>query len=345
MRSPAPAAALLLLGLAARAETFTYGFDVHADEPAAFEVPFESVHPGTVAVTVEWKGPRILSLRLEGAGEGAVWRRSGPSPQKIDVEVDPTRLAGSRSWKVTVKALAARGEARGEIRIDVPDAPEVVAAREMAAAPPPPPPPIPDPWAIAAKAPDGATPRVAALFRDVEELRASVFGDDPFHVLDACGWQGDLVRWLAARRDLVAGGGPPPAPETLRFARDVAAAIDAVESLRTTRDPILGGPVPEDPLRRRAWLAARREALAPYERDLDRLVEATRGGFLPELESESWPGRLVACLTGCQRYYEARSREGESAPGREQTEAQWPRVRHAGRALRSLSSWLPPTAP
>jgi hypothetical protein len=345
MRRTAPAAALLLLGLAARAETFEYAIEVRPDEPAAFEVPFESSFPGSVKVTAEWKGPRILSLRLEGPGEGAVWRRSGPSPQRIEVEVDADRLASGRGWKVMLRALAARGEARGTIRIDVPDPPEVIAAREQAAAPPPPPPPVPDPWAVAARPPDGADARLSTLYRDVESLRAAVYGDDPFHVLDPCGWQDDLVRWLAARRDALGGGGAPPGPETLRFLRDVAAAIVEVESLRTTRDPILGGPVPEDPLRRRAWLAARKEALAPYERDLDRLAEATRGGFLPELESESWPGRLVACLTGCERHFEARVREGNDAPGREQTEAQWPRILRSGAAIRSLSAWLPPTGP
>lgn len=345
MRFRAPAAALLLLGLTARAETFEYRIDVRADEPAAFEVPFESVFPGTVSVTAQWKGPRILSLRLEGPGDGALWRRSGPSPQAIDVPVDASRLAAGRTWKVVLRALAARGEASGTIRIEVPDAPEVVAAREKAAAPPPPPPPVPDPWTVAARPPEGADARLAALYRDVEALRAGTYGDDPFHLIDACGWQADLVRWLAGRRDALAASGAPPAPETLRFARDLAAAIAQVESLRTTRDPILGGAVPDDPLRRRAWLAARREALAPYERDLDRLAEAARGGFLPELEPESWPGRLVACLTGCQRHFEARVREGVDAAGREQTEAQWPPILQAGRTLGSLAGWLPPAAP
>ncbi|HEX6853144.1 MAG TPA: hypothetical protein VF139_17245 [Candidatus Polarisedimenticolaceae bacterium] len=345
MRRWAPTTALLLLGFAARAETFEYAIEVRADEPAAFEIPFESVFAGSVAVTADWKGPRILSLRLEGPGEGAIWRRSGPSPQRIDVDVDGERLAAGRQWKITLRALAARGEARGTVRIDVPDAPEVVAARERAAAPPPPPPPIPDPWAVAARPPEGAEPRLVALYRNVEGLRAAIYGDDPFHVLDACDWQNDLARWLTARRDALAGGGSPPAPETLRFLKDLAAAIDDVESLRTTRDPILGGPAPEDPLRRRAWLAARREALAPYERDLDRLAEATRGNFLPELEPESWPGRLVACLTGCQRHFEARSREGNDAAGGEQTDAQWPRILRSGEALRSLARWLPPPAP
>jgi hypothetical protein len=253
--------------------------------------------------------------------------------------------AARQAWKLTVRALAARGEARGTVRVEVPDAPEVVAAREKAAAPPPPPPPVPAAWAVAASAPEGAGPRLAALFRDVESLRQSIYGDDPFHVTDPCGWQDDLARWLASRRSALAAGGDAPAPETLRFLEQLATAIDEVESLRTTRDPILAGPVPEDSLRRRAWNAARREALAPYERSLDRLAEVARGGFVPELEKESWPGRLVACLTGCQRHFEARVREGGDASGKEQTEAQWPRILDAGRAARSLAAWLPPRTP
>ena len=341
MRYPVLLLAPLVLGLAARAETFEYSFELRADEAAAFEVPFESVHAGIVAATVAWDGPRIVSLRLEGPGESSPWRRSGPSPQRIDVEVD----AGRAAWKLTVRSLAARGDARGTIRIEVPDAPEVVAAREKAAAPPPPPPPQPDPWAVAARAPDGADAKLAALYRDVEALRASIYGEDPFHVADACGWQDDLSRWLAARRDALASSGAPPASETLRFLKQLSASIGTVESLRTSRDPILAGPVPEDPLRRRAWHAARREALAPYERDLDRLAEATRGGFVPELATESWPGRLVACLTACQRHFEARVREGNDATGREQAESQWPRILKAGAAAGSLAAWLPPAAP
>ena len=182
MRTPAVLLAPFLLAGVARAETIEYAFEIAADEPAAFEIPFESAHAGTLAATASWTGPRILALRLDGAAEGASWRRSGPSPQRIDVAVE----AGRSSWRLTLRALAARGTAKGTIRVEIPDAPEVVAAREKALAPPPPPPPRPDPWAMASKAPAGAEPRISALYRDVETLRGAIYGDAPFHVAYPC---------------------------------------------------------------------------------------------------------------------------------------------------------------
>ena len=69
-------------------------------------------------------------------------RRSGPSPQRIEVNVTADELApGALLWGLEIRALAARDRAEGTLTVTIPDAPEIVAAREEAAKPPPPPPP------------------------------------------------------------------------------------------------------------------------------------------------------------------------------------------------------------
>lgn len=344
--------ALIAAGLTAsspRAETVTYAIAVPPDGAASYELPIRVAHAGRLVVDATWSGGRLLALRLvRGEGTGPVVRRSGPSPQRIDLEVTRGDLAaGALLWSLEIRALAARDRADGSIRVSVPDPPEIVAARARAAAPPPPPPRVPDPWAVAKPAPAEAPERLARLFAGVEDLRRAVYGADPFTVRDACGWQTDLMRWLAARRDGLAAGGAPFSPESLRFVGELARAVRSVEDLRTSANPLIAGPVPKEPLRRRAWLAARRDAVRPIERDLDALSDRSRRGHVPELRGERWLPRLIACLTATERYFEARVRVAPGvAEGAELAEAQWPRILATAPAFDALASWSEdPAAP
>ena len=57
-----------------------------------------------------------------------------------------------------------------------------------------------------------------------------------------------------------------------------------------------------------------------------------------ELESESWPTRLVSCLAACERYFEQRVRLGErEAQNAELAQAQWAPLTAAADVLEALA--------
>jgi hypothetical protein len=347
---PLVALVVLCAGLAAPAtfaHTTSYSIAVPPDEPAFYEIPMRVSHAGPVIVDAVWKGARAFTFRLVRVGSGApVVRRSGPSPQRIAVDVTPVELRPEGVvWTLEIRTPAARDPADGTVKISVPDAPEVVAAREEAAKPPAPPPPVPNPWTVARIEPPDASPRLAHVFARVEKLRDAVYGNDPFVFRDGCGWQDDLVRWAARQRDGLAGGAPATAAESLRYLGKLAHAVRAVDALRTSTSALIAGPVPQAPLRRRAWLVARRDAFRPIERELDALADEARRGRVPELSAENWPPRLIACLTSCERHFEARARVApETAEGAEIAESQWPKILAAGAAFDALAAWLEDSA-
>jgi hypothetical protein len=124
--------------------------------------------------------------------------------------------------------------------------------------------------------------------------------------------------------------------------------VQRIDDLRRSTDPILAGPEPEESLRRRAWLAVRKERLSPLVEELDSLGEALRKGYVPELVGEAWASRFVACLTACERHFEERARVGsEEAANHDLAEAQWDRFLLARRALAAVARFLqgPPPAP
>jgi hypothetical protein len=344
---------LLLAGLAAlgggpaEGATRRYLLDVHEADDVAFEVRFDAPHPGTLVVSAEWEGTRIVSFRLDGPGApSALERRSGPSPQRMEVELTPKLLVAGNGFTLSIRTPPGRGVARGTVTIETPDAPEVVEERRRDAEPPPPPPPAPDPWTLPVKAPPDSTAAVQAVFAAVERFRVLAVGPDGQPSPDACGWRADLLRRVAGWRDDVAAGRSvvPSAPD-LRFLQRLAAAVRDVDELRNLSDPILAAPAPTDPLRKRALEQARRDRIRPLERRLDELSEALRGGLAPGLKEESWPPRLVACLTGCERYYEERARLGdEEAPNADLAKAQWPSILAAAAAFESLEPFAPTTA-
>jgi len=334
---------VLATGGRARAESNEYTVLVREGLPATFEVPFSVPYAGLVVIDAEWKGTRLLFFGVEGPGGVEIARRSGPSPQRLDVTVEDARVAAGTRWKLTVKALAARGEAEGTVRISVPDAPEVVARREAERHPPPPPPPPPPAWAVPAAMPEGTPPEIARVFAGLESYRSAVWPPDGGPP-DACGWQQDFLRFATTARERLGDSGAARDVPTFRYFGRMGAAVRSVEELRASRDPLLAGPVPADPVERRTWLVERKELIRPIERALDELTELLRGGHAPALEDERWVPRLNACLTACERFFDARVRLGDapSAPNRELAEAQWDRIRAAGRVLDALAALAPP---
>jgi hypothetical protein len=335
---------LVLAGLVAgtaRASAFRYSLEIPDGQERAFEVRFPVEYPGTLRIAAAWSGARVIAFRVDGPGAGATsWRRSGPPPQTISIDVPPEACSTSE-WKLSVRALASRGDATGTITIDAPDAPEVVREREAAQAPPPPPPRVPEPWEVESHPSAGAPPETAALFSSVERMRSSLVGPSAGERADVCGWQVPLLRFATGLRDRLDAHGVLPPDATLRYLRDLAATIGRVEALRTSTDPILAGPVPEESLRRRAWVAVRKETLRPLVAELDALSEALRKGYVPDLAAETWPARFVGCLTACERHFEERVRLGPGeATNRDLAEAQWDRFLLAGDVLESIGRHL-----
>ena len=123
-------------------------------------------------------------------------------------------------------------------------------------------------------------------------------------------------------------------------------AVDLVEGLRSSDDPIVAGPAPEEHGLRRAWLAVRRQRILPLEAELDQLSQVLRKGFAPELQSETWPPRFIGCLMACERHFEQRPRLGEDqAANRLLAHGQWSGFLLAAKALRSLLSVQEAPAP
>ena len=329
--------------LPASAEERKYAIEIPDNQLSGFEVPLEVMHPGAVVVEAEWTGSRIVSFRLEGPGDlGVVTRRSGPSPQKLDTWVTEGLLERGSSWKLVIRSLPSRGASSGTVRVVLPDAPEVVRAREAELTPPPPPPPPPDPITLPVKAPAEASAGIARLYTSAEPFRALVFPAQGDVVYDACGWQRDLLRWLLDLRSRAVAGKPAIDENTNRYLQRVAAAVHEIDKIRTSKNYLIAGPPPEDSLRRRAWEAARGDELRPLERELDVLVEMLKKGYVTGTSAETWPSRWLACVVACERNFEQRPRVApDPAANEELAEAQWSRILAAADAIEALRTFLP----
>jgi len=338
--------AVCLAGPAA-AEIRPYTFEIPDGQAVSFELEFQIDHPGTLSIVAEWSGPRILSFRLERTpGRVHQARRSGPSPQAIELDVDPWDLEHDPVWTLTIRALGGRGAGSGTVTLHLPEPepPEVPHLEQQP--PPPPPPPALEPWEREQSPPSSATDQEIHLFRSVESFRQHAVGGQADSVADACRWQSDLLRYLAGWRDALVASGEIPPVSSRRYLDRVVKAIRRVEELRESEDPILAGPVPTDSMRRRAWMSLRRQKIDPLEHELDALAGMVRNGHAPELEDQTWPERLLSCLAACERYFEQRVRLGpERAINQELAATQWPPLLAAGEALEALVYLAPPDVP
>ncbi len=330
-------AALLSAALPAAAAERGYSLRVPEGQPVSFQLEFAVEHPGTLGIRAEWSGARVLSFRLYGpGGHSHRARRSGPSPQRFEVAVDPRDVEDGRPWRLAIRALAARGGGEGLLTLELPEAPEVVALRELP--PPPPPPPDPDPWMVARTAPAGAGEPVRHLFESIERLRSAVLREDGSPIPDSCRWHVDTLEWAGQWRDRYLERGALPSISTRRYLQRLVGAVRQVDEVRSSDDPILAGPPPGDRMRYRAWSAVRERRIGAVEHELDRLVDLLRGGHAPELENESWPTRLVSCLAACERHFEQRVRLGErEAQNAELAQAQWVPLTAAAEVLEALA--------
>ena len=165
----------------------------------------------------------------------------------------PPHCRRGAAWKLTIKALPARGEASGRLRVTAPDAPgggRPARGRAASAAASPPPPPA---WTLLRPAPQGAS---------AGRSRACTRRSRPFEprCIDARNGHRRCVH-LADRFPQVARSLPvtgwaiaarlPDVP-TLRYFGRLAEAIRSVDRLRTANEPRDRGSRARGPGRRAA---------------------------------------------------------------------------------------------
>jgi len=323
------------------AETLRYGLEVPDGQSVTYTLELDVRHPGTLSVRAEWPGNRILSLKLDPPDRPyGTLRHSGPSPQVLETAIRPGD-ADIGIWQLQIHSLAAGGGGEGTLVIELPDS-ESLPRERAAAEPPEPEQPDPDPWmkprALPARVPTDWLPFLDAA----ERFRAEVAGETTETPVDVCRWQSPLMRYLADRRDQLLDGTSQPEQTTGKLLARIASAIETVEQMRISDDPMLNGPPPEDPALRNAWLKLRTTKVQPVENELDFILGLVQRGHAPELEAEDWPIRLVSCLTACERYFEQLARVGEDRAGnRDLALAQWPHLLTAAEALSALADLAP----
>ncbi len=329
---------LLAAGLPVQARTLEYVIDIKNRVPANYSLEIPVQYPGTLSIEANWDCSRILTFKLLSPGKRSrLVRRSGPSPQLLELAIDESDLQGGGYYRLDISSLPAGGEGLGRLRIHLPDSPKVIRERELAALPPEPEIPEPEWWAVPAPPPAGSSAALADLYREVESFRAMVVTGPQDTAPDPCRWQTALLEHLAGIRDRFADGSTTPDEATIRFYRKVAAAVGQVMELRDSEDPILAGPPPEDRRAYNTWLRMRRDRIKTMEHELDVLMDMPKEGYVPELEGEDWPPRLVSCLMACERNFEELGRSGNgTGTNQELADDTWPFIVAAAKALAAV---------
>jgi hypothetical protein len=341
-------AMLLVLALAwawhgpAEAETLRYALDIPDGDSVTYMLDLDVRHPGVLSVRAEWSGPRNVSLKLTPPERayGALLR-SGPSPQELDTTIkDEGFKVGV--WTLRIFALSGRGQGQGSLVIELPG-PQPAIQEASENEPEPIDRPEPEPWMKPFHPSSPVRTDLVPFLEATERFRRELFGSDYEAPNDVCQWQVPLMRYLADLRASILTRSQLPSDTTRKFLDQLAAAIDSVDRMRLTSDPLVNGPAPGDTAMRNAWVKLRTSKIDPIEDQLDQLLSLLQRGHVPDLESEDWPLRLVSCLTACERYFEQRPRVGEKrADNRDIALTQWPRLLSAGEAISSVVELTPP---
>lgn len=318
----------------AEARTVEYALDLPADRMLSYRLEFEVAHPGTVTFDAEWSPHRVLVFRVERPGEPP-FRRSGPPPQRFDLEVGPEDLDPEGPWTLVVSGLPSRQAAGGRLVIELPDSTQS-RSREARSAAPEPPLREAEPWTQQVATPGGLTHERRRLYHATERFREIVVdASDP----DDYRWQDGMLRFLADRRDRPTTETPLVERPTQVMLERIVEAVGQLDQLRLSDSQPLVRPTPTDPLARRAWLAVRDPRFEPVEEELGALLHELHRGHAPELEDELWFSSFLSCLIVCERHFEESARlGGERASNGELVHRQWDRVLAAVEALDALTA-------
>jgi hypothetical protein len=329
----------LLCAAPAVADTVRYSLEIQNRVPVSYSLEIPVQYEGSIVVEADWECNRVLSFRLEspGATRNKV-RRSGPSPQKLEIEVTRADLETGEPFRLGITSLPTGGAGKGLLLIHRPDSPRVVKERIEAMQPPEPDIAEPEWWKVPASPPTGADDDLLDLFLTVELFRAMVLPDADQVATDPCRWQTALLERLAEHRESIVHEERFPAEATARFYRRIAALVSQVDELNHSRDPILTGPPPEDRSDLRQWLRMRQEWVKPLEHELDILMDMPEDGYVPELADLDWPTRFVSCLMACERNFEARTRTGQDeAANQDLATGTWPFILAAADAMEAVA--------
>ena len=329
---------MLSVGGPALAGTLDYVIEIKNRVPATYSLEIPVQYPGTLTIEADWDCSRILTFKLRSTGSlPRRVRRSGPSPQKLELDVRETDLEAGQYYRLDISSLPAGGEGQGRLRIHVPDSPQVLRQKELDALPPEPVLPQPEWWAVPTSPPAGSSKALADLYREVEAFRSRVMISPLETAPDLCRWQTALLEHMTGLRNRLAEGGTVPDEATLRFYHKITTSVRQVEELKNSNDPMLVGPPPRNHRDRTTWLRMRSRHVKPIEHELDILLDMPKDGYVPELEGLEWPYRLVSCLMACERNFEERTRSGaEQGTNQELADETWPIIVAAAEALEAL---------
>jgi hypothetical protein len=321
--------------VAARAASFEYALDLPAHQTLSYRLEFEVAHPGPVRLDAEWSTTRVLVFRVERPDE-APFRRSGPSPQRLELEAGPEHLDPGTPWTLVISGLPSRQPAEGRLVVTLPDAPQ--RGPREAEARPVPPAREEDPWRRRVEIPVGLTREQYRLYETTERFRGLVVdATEP----DAYRWQDDMLRFLADRRDRARSAASLGKPSTRTMFERIVEAVVSLDRLRVAESKPLTGPVPTDGVHRRVWLSVRDPRFTPVEEELGALLDELHRGHAPELEDEVWFSSFLSCLIVCGQHFEERARLGEDrASNGELVRRQWGQVLAAVDALDALAELL-----
>ena len=334
-RSFKAAAGLLLLAaleVSANPAPVEYLLDLPANRMISYTLPLDVREPGQLVVEAEWPFERVLTLRIQPP-EGNAVRRSGPSPQRVAVDVPAELVGGDEPWVLSVRGLPSRNAGEGRLRVFLPRAPQAV-PRPTAALPVEE--PESEPWKQPRKLPTKARSDQRALYESVESFRALVVDGESRP--DSCRWQSDFLRFAARARDAHIESGTIPGDDSKRMYRRIVEAIVEVERLRVSDDPLMQPPPGATGRQLQAWQMVFERRLDPLRASLDDLLHDLADGRAPDLEGERWPRGYVGCLVACERFFEERRLDGPAAStNRRLAEDQWERIVAAGRVIEALS--------
>jgi hypothetical protein len=316
--------------------THEYTLPLPADQLISYRIELSVDHAGPLVVTADWSSSRVLAFQLLKPGKVPALRKSGPPPLALQLEVTAADAALGEPWTLWVRGLPAREAATGNLVIRLPE-PAGAAPAPPADVEEPPPARHVDSWRLPLPSPSGLSGPWAAVYDTTARFRRIAVDEVS---RDNFGWHDELLRFLETHRQHAPSGSSGLTEPTIKMLRRMVEAVAKIDDARNSDDPILAGPPPAEPSRRRAWTRLREARLLPLQGELDTLLRDLQRGYAPQVRHETWATRFLSCLIAAQQHFDQFVLD--AAPDDvDPLEEQWNAVLAAADVLRALSA-LPP---